>query len=107
MSYYYQHASVFASRTVEDFDPQRGLTTAVGTAIALGYQYDGSYDVPESLALLVKDPLTVKLEALVIGVGKDLIEGGDNSSEVVNALVAVADRLPNLKAIFLGDILSE
>lgn len=106
MSYYYQHASVFASRTVEEFDPQQGLTTAVGTAIALRYQY-GSHDVPESLALLVKDPLAVKLEALVIGVWKDLIEGGDNSSEVVNALVAVADRLPNLKAIFLGDILSE
>lgn len=107
MSYYYQHASVFASRTVEEFDPQQGLTTAVGTAIALRYQYDGSHDVPESLALLVKDPLAVKLEALVIGVWKDLIEGGDNSSGVVNALVAVADRLPNLKAIFLGDILSE
>jgi hypothetical protein len=107
MSYYYQHSSVFASRTVEEFDPQRGVTTAVGTAIALRYQYDGSHDVPESLALLVQDPLAVKLEALVIGTWKDLIEGGDNSSEVVNALVAVADRLPNLKAIFLGDILSE
>lgn len=107
MSYYYQHASVFASRTVEEFDPQRGLTTAVGTAIALRYQYDDSHDIPESLALLVKDTLAVKLEALVIGTWKDLIEGGDNSSEVVNALVAVADRLPNLKAIFLGDILSE
>ncbi len=107
MSYYYQHASVFACRTVEEFDPQRGLTTAVGTAIALRYQYDGSHDVPESLALLVKDPLAIKLEALVIGAWKDLIEAGDDSSEVVNALVAVADRLPNLKAIFLGDILSE
>jgi hypothetical protein len=107
MSYYYQHASVFASCTVEDFDPQRGLTTAVGTAIALRYQYDGSYDLTDYLALLVKDPLAVKLEALVIGVWKDLIEGNDNSSQVVNALVAVADRLPNLKAIFLGDILSE
>lgn len=107
MSYYYQHASVFASRPVEEFDPQRGLTTAVGTAIALRYQDNGSYDVSESLALLVEDPLAVKLEALVIGAWKDLVEGGDDSSTVVNALVAVADRLPNLKAIFLGDILSE
>lgn len=107
MSYYYQHASVFASRTVEEFDSEQGITTALGTAIALRYQYDDSHDIPESLALLVKDTLAVKLEALVIGVWKDLIEGGDNSSEVVNALVAVADRLPNLKAIFLGDILSE
>lgn len=107
MSYYYQHASVFASRTVEEFDPQRGLTTAVGTAIALRYQYDDSHDVPESLALLVKDPLAVKLEALVIGTWKDLLDSNKNSAGVVNALVAVADRLPNLKAIFLGDILSE
>lgn len=107
MSYYYQHASVFASRTVEEFDPQRGLTTAVGTAIALRYEYDGSHDIPDSLALLVKDPLAVKLEALVIGTWKDLLDSNKNSAGVVNALVAVADRLPNLKAIFLGDILSE
>lgn len=110
MPYYYQHAQVFAGRTVEEFDPQQENMIAPGKAIALRYQYNSNnsnYDVLESLALLLKNPLAVKLEALVIGAWKDLIKGGDNSSAVVKALVAVAQQLPNLKAIFLGDIVCE
>ena len=107
MSYYYQHLNTFASRTVEEFDPKRGITTAVGTAIALRYEYDDSLDVTELLALLVKDPLASKLEALVLGAWKGLVEEEEDISEVVNASIAVAERLPNLKALFLGEILSE
>jgi hypothetical protein len=107
MSYYYQHLNSFANRTVEEFDPSKGITTAVGTAIALRHEYDDPLDVSESLALLIEDPLASKLEALVIGAWKELLESGKDSSEVVNALIEVADRLPNLKALYIGDILSE
>ena len=107
MTYYDWHLSTFANRKVEQFDPKRGITTAVGTAIALRCEYDSPEDLSDLLALLVKDILASKLEALVIGAWKGLLEGGEDSEEVVKALVAVADRLPSLKALFIGDILSE
>ena len=107
MSYYYQHSNSFANRTVEEFDPSKGMTTAVGCAIALRYEYDDTEDLSDSLALLIEDPLASKLEALVIGAWKGLLDSGKDSSEVVNALIEVADRLPSLKALFIGDILSE
>lgn len=107
MSYYYQHSNSFANRTVEEFDPSKGITTAVGSAIALRYEYKDPLDLTESLALLIKDPLASKLEALVIGAWKGLLDSGKDSSEVVNALIEAADQLPSLKALFIGDILSE
>lgn len=107
MSDYYQHLKTFANRTVEKFNPSKGITTAVGSAIALRYEYDDPEDLSESLALLVKDPLASKLEALVIGAWKGLLDSGKDSSSAVNGLIEVADRLPSLKAVFIGDILSE
>jgi predicted DNA-binding WGR domain protein len=55
----------------------------------------------EKLAAFLADPGVSALPAVVIGCWS--YEGGD-SSEVVEALVAARDKLPNLRALFLGDI---
>jgi predicted DNA-binding WGR domain protein len=56
---------------------------------------------PEKLAAFLADPAVSSLSAVVIGCWS---HEGEDSSEVVEALVAARDKLPNLRALFLGDI---
>jgi predicted DNA-binding WGR domain protein len=58
----------------------------------------------DKLAAFLAEPGLGALQALVIGCWS--YEGGDSSS-VVEALVAARDKLPSLKALFLGDITCE
>jgi predicted DNA-binding WGR domain protein len=57
----------------------------------------------DPLEIFLADPAVGLVQALVIGFcfGEDSDEG---SEEVVEALVGARDRLPNLRALFLGDI---
>jgi predicted DNA-binding WGR domain protein len=63
--------------------------------------YPGNRKFADKLATFLQDPGLGALQALVIGCWS--LEGGD-STEVVEALVSARDKLPNLKALFLGDI---
>jgi predicted DNA-binding WGR domain protein len=63
--------------------------------------FDGAGSFADKLAAFLADPAAESAPALVIGCWSH--EGGD-SSEVVEALVAARDKLPNLRALFLGDI---
>jgi predicted DNA-binding WGR domain protein len=55
---------------------------------------------PDKLAAFLADPAVSSVPALVIGCWS---HEGQNSTEVVEALVAARDNLPNLRALFLGD----
>src|SRR5205823_4390614 len=55
-------------------------------------------------AAFLEDPAADTVQGLVIGPWS--LDGRD-SSAVVEALVAARERLPNLKALFLGDIVQE
>ncbi|WP_406265982.1 STM4015 family protein [Nocardia sp. NBC_00881] len=48
---------------------------------------------------------TAKVTALIVGTWKDVYDNG--SDEVIEALCAAEDRLPALRALFLGDIVGE
>jgi predicted DNA-binding WGR domain protein len=61
-------------------------------------------EFPDKLAAFLADPAVGAVQALVIGCWS--YEWGD-SSAVVEALVTARDKLPNLKALFLGDTVSE
>lgn len=73
-------------------------------APAVAYRLDGDYDDKEGAALdaFLADPAISLVEAVVLGYcfGSD---GGD-ARAVVAALVKARDRLPNLRALFLGDL---
>jgi hypothetical protein len=56
----------------------------------------------DKFAAFLDDPSSSRVYGIVIGFWRD-----DASASVVEALVAARDRLPKLRAIFLGDILSE
>lgn len=95
-----EHATTFAYRKVENFDPQIGITDPVGTAYALRVPRLWSEDenITDKLEKLLQDPSASSLEALVFGYWYN------TSSSVVDALVAAHKQLTNLKAVFIGDI---
>src|SRR5262249_14946982 len=78
--------------------------------VAVGYEdyENASAKFSDRLAAFLDDPAATAVPALVIGsLGvDDGLQSGD-SGDVVEALVAARDRLPNLRALFIGDITYE
>lgn len=107
-----QYATTFANRRVIEFDPKIGITDPVGTAYALrvNYRWQGGFNrepdasIVDKLQLFVQDPLACQIEALVIGFWCANLGYDWCSRHVVDALIDVYEQLPNLKALFLGDI---
>lgn len=104
-----EHAASFVQRAIVDYDPEQGglQQAEQGAAYRLGFEYDdgGVDDFVAALRKLADEPAAGRLEALVIGAwGEDTHEGG---APILAALVEIAPKLPNLRALFLGDIVSE
>jgi predicted DNA-binding WGR domain protein len=112
-----EHPKAFVHRTILAYKPKRGLTQAakgVAYRVAIKDEYgesdddddDDASDIEAILAKLVADKNADKLQALVVGSWSD---PGDmaSSQTVIDALVAAAGKLPELRALFLGDIVQE
>jgi predicted DNA-binding WGR domain protein len=85
----------------------KGKPTPPPVAYRLRIDYDdfeAKKGVTDILATFLTDPAAVAADALVIGCWSF---EGDDSAAIVEALVAARDQLPNLKALFLGDITYE
>lgn len=107
------HATRFANRTVHELvDPGNGLPTPSQTAYALrceDYEDDAAV-LTHRLQALLQAPESEQIEALVFGMwdgGEGVCTGDTSSREFVERLASLHDRLPNLKALFIGDIASE
>lgn len=101
-----EHISQFAGLPVEEFDPEKGLAESEAVAYCLRLGYDAEQEgatFSSLLSALTADPRADRLRALVIGCWDSAWEGND-SSEVVEALVSARDRLTGLRALFFGDI---
>jgi hypothetical protein len=61
----------------------------------------------DKFALFLADPAAVRVPGIVVGAWHPAFEGEGDSGPVVAALAAARERLPQLRAIFLGDIISE
>ena len=104
-----EQTSEFGGKPVKDYDPQAGLPEAASTAyrIAIGWdRYENNETAPDVFASLVQDPQAAQLTALIFGDWGGTAEG-KTSEPIVGALVAAADKLPNLTALFLGDMTFE
>lgn len=66
--------------------------------------YDAGRTIPQLLSAYAKLPEVSRTQALVIG---NWGFEGQDSAPVVEALVAYRDKLPELRALFVGDITSE
>jgi hypothetical protein len=95
----------FAGRPIVDYDPATGITHPTRAAYRVRFEDSrGATPFDELMQQLLDDPNLEFVEALVIG---NWGEYGDSPDEAVAALTNHADRLPNLKAIFVGDISQE
>lgn len=106
---FYEHLTQFAGMGVADWSVDGGVLVA-GQAARLSLAYDaaeGGELWSDMLAALLDDPGAASLEGLVVGAWNDMFEQGGEAARVVEALVAARDRLPKLRAIFFGDIISE
>ncbi len=77
--------------------------------IALSYdEEDGErMSLVDKLAAFLEDPAAERAQGLVIGTWGGVDSVDQSSGPIVEALVAARDKLPNLKHLFLGDIVSE
>lgn len=101
------YSEIFAHRKVKNFNPEIGITDPVNTAYALrqpSYSWRGEKQEPitKQFELLLQDNRASQLEALVFGFWDYWA-----SNFVLNPLFDASEQLPNLKALFIGDIVDE
>jgi hypothetical protein len=101
-----EHRFSFAGKKVRDFT-QEAFPDLAEFAVRVKLEYDEGKTWAEKFQKLLELPNAKDLTALVIGSwdAENMFETG--SQMVVETLVAARDQLPNLTAIFLGDITYE
>jgi hypothetical protein len=110
---FYEHAETFAGHRVKDYDPEAGIKrsrAATPTAYRLTCEDDGGDlldEFPELLDRFLNEPGAAGTTGLVVGIWdyEGMMRSGNRV--VVEALAAARDRLPGLRALFLGDIIRD
>jgi hypothetical protein len=108
----WEHPTRFANRDIYSLTPidinsGQPIELSPQIAYALHWDWNGTESIDVRLEQLLSLPTANQLEALVIGLWDEDAGTGESTEELVKILVAGSDRLPNLKALFLGDITSE
>lgn len=103
---FWEHVNTFDGKNVINFDPNEGLQDPKTSVPRLAVEYDAEQSIVELLAQILQDPKADQLTGLVIGAwSSEMFESAPD--ELNEALLASAARLPNLKSLFFGDIISE
>lgn len=106
---FYDLISDFEGIAVENFERDKtpGNLADKGWRITIDWEaYEDGVKFSEELARLLALPGASDIEAFVVGCWEGGAEGGD-CEEVIEALVSARDQLPNLKHLFIGEILQE
>jgi hypothetical protein len=106
----YEYTSVFAGKPVVEWTPTDTIQDPVGSAYRLGLSYDES-EAGETwekrFASFLAQPAARQATAIVVGVWGNTSGPLGDPRHVVHALVAASKLLPQLKALFIGDIIGE
>lgn len=103
---FHSHMASFAGYPVVDFESGSPLENLDRTIPRLRVDYDSELTGADLLVELLNDDRAEQLPGLVLGAwGPELYELGPEA--LIETLVAAAPQLPRLRALFLGDILSE
>ncbi|UHC19928.1 STM4015 family protein (plasmid) [Methylobacterium currus] len=102
----YENLTTFVGKPVEDVQSGTGTWDVARAVPRLRIEYDSQDSVPALLGHYAALPGTEATDALVIGYWQGDDSQG-SSQAIVEALVSYAERFPNLRALFLGDIVSE
>lgn len=99
------HAELFAGKTVEDFSPETGIQEPTTKIYRISTHYDAEEGIVDCFKVFLEDPRVSEISGIVIGCWVTDVD--ESSEDIVEALVAAREKLPNLKAIFLGDMTYE
>lgn len=97
--------SEFAGQRVVDLQDTRSWK-GPEAAYRVRVDYEDRNTIAEQIDLLLKQPGSDRLEALIIGAWTGSFEGND-SGPLVKKLVEIAFRLPALRALFVGEMTYE
>ncbi len=103
----YEHATTFAGKPVVDWEPGSQLADPRTTIPRISLPYDAGEGWGQRFAAFLQTPGAEEISGLVVGPWFTSRAGEDTTGAVIEVLVAASNRLPNLRAIFLGDIISE
>nr|CAA9241311.1 FIG074102: hypothetical protein [uncultured Armatimonadetes bacterium] len=104
---HYENETEFAGKRVADWDPGTGIQDPETTIYRLRLDWDDEDEAwTDRFAAYLNDPRAAETTGLVVGAW-DTDDSDASSEPIVEALVSARDRLPNLSAIYLGDIVSE
>jgi hypothetical protein len=104
-----EHATEWLGFPVKLFDAklsEKGVTDYANTIYRLAIDWDADPDFATLFSRFISNPAAAQTPAIIIGQfhGDDPSEG---SEEVVQLLVSAKAKLPNLRAIFIADMVSE
>ena len=103
------HIREFGGLKIREFSPDEAIPSPPNCAMRLAMDWD-AYEAGETFESLfgrfLADAACAEVEAVVIGDWGGSAEGND-SQPVVEALVSARDRLPKLRALFLGELTME
>jgi hypothetical protein len=97
--------TTFFRKRIVDFEPGTTPSRDPGIAYRLAVEYDADTSMTALLAEFLEACDKASLEALVIGAWGDA--ASDGPGDFLDLLVQQAPQLPNLKALFVGDMTYE
>lgn len=103
-----EYIQVFAGKPVVDWNPDDGISDPDGTIYRIALTWEESEEGEhwtDRFSKFLDDPASSRVTGLIVGNWGGM--GEDSSQPVVEALVAARERLPQLRALFLGEILQE
>ena len=106
----YDHATEFAGMPVKEWEPRQAMADPSGTAYRIAISYEeanAGKTWEQKFAAFLSEPAASRAAGIVVGLWGDTSGPLSGSEAVVKALVAARRQLPNLKALFIGDIIGE
>lgn len=105
----FEPLSTFIGERVTDFREKKPVKGKTVFRVRVSYDDedddDGNQDFGERLSTFLASDAAPATKGLILGTYD--LEGGSSGGGSYEAIVAAKDRLPNLRALFLGDIVQE
>jgi hypothetical protein len=104
-----EQATEFAGKAVADWDEETGIAAPDKVNYRIMLDWDATEEGElwtDKLAAFLDDPNAERVTGLIVGHWGRVAEG-ESAAVVVEALTAARERLPNLTALFLGDMTYE
>ncbi len=98
------HTEIFQGKPVVNYDTNIGIADPIDTAYRLWFDFEAEENTLALLEHFLADQNAVKVTSLIIGVWNYECE---SNQPLVELLTSSSHKLPNLLALFLGDIIEE